>query len=328
MKRVYQKLINKIVTIITCFVLVFLFLLTLTIIGCATIDQGKDDGIGSISFSPDGKKLLFTRIKGDLPQMIYIYNMKTGELIAYKSPVGEMWDYPKYSFNGKHIVFVTIPLEIGHATGFFHSETTFANFHNSQIAVMDPDGKNVRKITNTPGFKQHPSFSHSSRKIIFAHGIPNKGKFDRIEAAAVYEVDVKTGQETRLTQFNFLGVSKPYYFPDDKTFVFEGLNLMYIENPKEDSLTNFRKAEKIREELHSKYGNNSIYVMQESDKELKPYIVMPDYPEKFGARPGDVYSKSPSLSANGSVLIFRARGYKPDGSGDYEDHLYQYSSDG
>ncbi|MFZ1036053.1 MAG: hypothetical protein WAN57_02495 [Smithella sp.] len=330
MKRVYQKLINRTILIIPCFVLIFLFLSTSILVGCATMDQGKDDGIGSISFSPDGKKLLFTRIKGDLPKMIYMYNIKTGELIAYKSPVGEMWDEPEYSFDGKQIVFVTVPLKIEHITGRLFSEKTIEaeDFNNSQIAVMEPDGKNVRKVTNTTGLKLYPSFSHSGRKIICA--LQHDPNIRGVASTDIYEVDVKTGQQTRLTQFSFLWVSKPYYFPDDKAFIFEGRNFMdYPGIPGRPTTEYFLKVGKMREEFHSKYGNNSIYVMQKNEKELKPYIIMHDYPEKFpGSSPGDVYSESPSLSADGSVLIFRARGYKPDGSGDDEDHLYQYSSDG
>ena len=103
--------------------------------------------------------------------MIYMYNIKTGELIAYKSPVGEMWRLePEYSFDGKQIVFVTVPLKIEHITGRLFSEKTIEaeDFNDSQIAVMEPDGKNVRKVTNTTGLKLYPSFSHSGRKIIFA----------------------------------------------------------------------------------------------------------------------------------------------------------------
>jgi Tol biopolymer transport system component len=308
-------------------VLVFLFLSPL--IGCATMDQKKNDIIiRNISFSPDGKKLLFNYQKGNQPYMIQTYNMETGELIAYKSQVGEIWDFPKYSFDGKQIVFVTVPLKIEHITGRFFSEKTIEveDFIKSQIAVMGTDGRNVRKITNTPGSKKYPSFSHSGRKIIC---VVNREPNIRGSSTDIYEVDVKTGQETRLTQFSFISVSKPYYFPDDKTFIFEGFNFMdYPGIPGRPTTEYFLKVGKMREELHFKYGNNSIYVMQKNEKKLKPYIIMPDYPEKFGARPGDVYSKSPSLSANGSVLIFWARGYKPDGSGDDEVHLYKYSSDG
>jgi Tol biopolymer transport system component len=258
-----------------------------------------------------------------------MYNMKTGELIAYKSPVGEMWDEPEYSFDGKQIVFITVPLKIEHITGRFFSEKTIEaeDFNNSQIAVMEPDGKNVRKVTNTTGLKLYPSFSHSGRKIICA--LQHDPNIRGVASTDIYEVDVKTGQETRLTQFSFMYVSKPYYFPDDKMFIFEGCNFMdYPGISGRPTTEYFRKVAKTREEFHSKYGNNSIYVMQKNEKELKPYIIMHDYSEKFpGSSPGNVYSESPSLSADGAVLIFRARGYKPDGSGD-EDHLYQYSSDG
>ena len=55
---------------------------------------------------------------------------------------------------------------------------------------------------------------------------------------------------------------------------------------------------------------------------------MPEYQKKFKSYIGDSeYSRLPSLSADGSVLIFAAQGYKPDGSGDFE-HLYKYSADG
>ena len=86
---------------------------------------------------------------------------------------------------------------------------------NWQIAIMDPDGKNVKKITNTPGLKIYPSFSHSGRKIIFARAdvIRESGHTPAADYD-VYEVDVETGRETRLTQFRF--------FRDVKTILFSG----------------------------------------------------------------------------------------------------------
>jgi len=319
-----------------CFILVtFLFLSTN--IGCATANQGKYDFITGISFSPDGKKILFARSHVGLPSMIHVYNLETGELSAYQSPPGEQWDFARYSFDGKHIVFITVPLLIEYRNDPAHSQITVQDLANMQIAIMDSDGKNVRKITNTTGFKVYPSFSHSGRKIIFARadvirtsGRTPAGDYD------VYEVDVETGRETRLTRFKFFQMSNPYYFPDDSTFIF------WAEHPRSypgisdvhrgmdsKSVREIRdKIDKINEELQSKYQKNSIYVMQANEKELKPYLVMPEYQKKFKMYvAGSEYSKWPSLSADGSVLIFVAHGYKSDGSATGEQ-LYQYSSDG
>ena len=317
-----------------------LFIMTLsTSIGrCATVDQGKIDGKSNISFSPDGKTLLFNRYKGykgsDQSYMIQAYNMNTGELIAYKSLNGEKWDYPQYSFDGKSIVFVTVPIKIIHEKSFFHSERIFwvDSPVNSQIAIMDKDGKNVRRITNTTGIKIQPSFSHSGGKVIFARAAEKEGHHGRGWNWSVNEVDLKTGREICLTQFKFIIMSRPYYFPDDKTFIFWGEYLTVLPGMSDDyrnySLDDDRKVDKIRNDLLSKYQYNSIYVMQGNEKELKPYIVMPDYQKKFKMYvAGSEYSRDPSLSADGSVLIFMAQGYKPDGSADFK-HLYQYSADG
>ena len=68
--------------------------------------------------------------------------------------------------------------------------------------------------------------------------------------------------------------------------------------------------------------------MQGSEQELKPYLVMSDYGKKFKSyNKSDEYSRWPSLSDDGSVLVFVAHGYRLDGSGDWEQ-IFQYSSDG
>jgi len=316
---------NKILSV----VMIILFCFT-ACAGFATADQQKVDRKFNISFSPDGKKLLFNRDKSDQSYTIQTYNMETGELIAYRSPIGERWVYPRYSFDGKYIAFVTFPLEIIHIKELFHSkEGSIIVPDKSQIAVMDEDGKNVRKITNTNGYKMYPSFSHSGKKVIFARSVIMEKRPQRGIKWAVHEVNLETGKETCLTEFKFMLMSRPYYFPDDKTFIFWGDYLTLASGMSDDrSHEDFLKVEKIRKELESKYKDNSIYVMQANEKELKPYLVTHDN-EKTTNRyfVSTEYSRHPSLSADGSVLIFMARGYKPDGSAD-GDHLYQYSADG
>ena len=310
-----------------CFVLVTFLFLSMHI-GSEAMDQGKMDLIRDISFSPDGKKIIFARSHGGRPSMIHVYDLETGELSAYRSPDGEQWGFARYSFDGKHIVFITIPLLVGHINDLANSQMTIEDIDNSQIAVMDPDGKNVRKITNTPGLKVYPSFSHSGRKIIFARAdkIRKKGGRTPVADFDVYEVDVKTGRETRLSQFKFYQMSQPYFFPDDKTFIFWGDTPFSYTGTFTGVLP--AATEMMCKELKSKYKKNSIYVMHGNEKELKPYLVMSDYGKKFKSyKESSEYSKWPSLSADGSVLVFVAHGYRSDGSGDWEQ-IFQYSSDG
>lgn len=208
-----SKIIEKITLIL--FILIVVILSLMSIGGCSNMDKEKSDFIREISFSPDGKKVLFNRSFNHGPYMVHVYNLETGELAAYQSPKEETWGHAQYSYDGKHIVFIIMP-RIG-------EKRDKVDPIHWQIAVMESDGKNVNKITNTNGMKIYPSFSHSGRKIIFARAdvIRTSGRTPAADYD-VYEVDVETGRETPLTQFKFYQMSKPYYFPDDQTFVFWG----------------------------------------------------------------------------------------------------------
>ncbi len=312
-----KRLIKK--TLKMLFITIVTVLVSTPMGGCANMDKDKEktDAIRCIRFSPDGRKILFDRRNAGRPSMIHMYDLETGELSAYQAPVGERWGQARYSFDGKRIVLIAMPL-IGGKDDPAHW----------QIAVMDPDGKNMKKITNTTGLKIYPSFSHSGRKIIFARAdvIRTSGRTPAADYD-VYEVDVETGRETRLTHFKFFEMSEPYYYPDDKTFVFWGESpFAYPAIPNSDR--NPAVMKKINQELRSKYQYNSIYVMQANEKELKPYLVMPEYLKQFKHYFANFEaSRRPSLSADGSVLVFESTGYKPDGSA-MGHQLYQYSADG
>jgi len=264
--------------------------------------SAKSMTISNISFSPDGKKVLFDCRKKDYPSGIHVYNLETGELSAYRSVRGEYWSHARYSFDGKRIVFLIEPLK-----------DKGVAFDNIQLAVMDPDGRNLRTITHSKGFKAFPSFSHSGSKVIFA--IAGRYGTSRSVYAIdfdISEVDVSTGVETRLTDIKFGQMSAPYFFPDDKRFIFWG-EFPYTYSGLSGHLP--ADIERMCRQLKSEYQDNMIYLMQANETKLKPYLVH------------GKYSSKPVLSADGSVLIFRGWAHKPDGQGDGEQ-FYQYSPDG
>ena len=85
-----------------------------------------------LSWSPDGKYLLFSKIRfgkhGDLIYDLYRYNAKSGAMHRISS--NERLEYPDFSPDGKTIV----------AAQFFRS--------GSDLVLLDIDGSNLRKLTD------------------------------------------------------------------------------------------------------------------------------------------------------------------------------------
>ena len=240
----------------------------------------KYDKIMNMSFSPDSKKLLFGRIRDDRQAMIHVYNLETGDLSAYKPPQGEGWYYARYSFDGRQIVFSITPQNR-------ESGKLKQDLANSQIATMAPNGKNVRKITKSSGWKIYPSFSHDNKKVIFAKAgklcqhMP--GTFHDIPAIDydVYEVVLGKDLEYRLTRFKFDDMSSPFYFPDDETIIFSayGAPNMYPGIAEDDKEAIWKEQEKLHARSIQGYGTintshwrgtlwDNIYVVKKGQIEL------------------------------------------------------------
>lgn len=105
---------------------------------------------------------------------------------AYQSPKGEPWTMARQSYDGKRIVFVVMPvLPDG------------LNLAEMQIADMDTDGKNRRKITTGPGAKICPTFLHSGAKVLYVRaGYMRKQGHTPAAPYDVWQVDLATGTHT------------------------------------------------------------------------------------------------------------------------------------
>lgn len=264
--------------------------------GCSAMGPKKiSDTLSNLSFSHDGKKLLFDRCRNDDCQ-IQVYDLAKEELSAYQSPPDERWTMARYSYDGTKIVFAIIPM------GRY-----YLNFSDMQIAIMDPDGRNVRKITTGPGAKVHPTFSHSGTKVLYARAgyIRKSGRTPAAEFDA-WEVDLITGKEKRLTFYKFFGMGNLVYFPDDKRFLCWGFAPESLPGVPENDRKEYERRIK-----NWKYGANNIFALREGMVEEEPPYVIVGY--EYGRT-----SQNPLLSRDGARLLFESDGtfylYSPDGN--------------
>lgn len=270
--------------------------------GCS--NQSKDlqnkDEINYISFSHDGKKILFDRRKDKGPYLINVYDLKTGELRAYQPPPDERWSMARYSFDGNHIVFSIYPMEGKNL-----------KLDKMQIAIMEPDGKNLRRLTNTEGPKIFPSFYHSGDKVIFAKAgkIRESGRTPAADFD-FYEVDIETGNENRLTWFKLFSVSAPYLFPDDETIIFSTFGPPGMA---------FQTRKNVKD---------YIYIAKKGGVNLPRPLIFYELEETDPLINFEAGAQSPLLSINGEHIYFKGWARKPGGKGGEGMQLYQYSVDG
>ncbi|MBN1365376.1 MAG: PD40 domain-containing protein [Syntrophaceae bacterium] len=277
---------------------IFIFLNVMTFTGgCFAMNKIEKDTISNLSFSHDGKKVVFDRCQNDGCQ-IQVYNLETGELAAYQSPKNERWMMGKYSYDGKRITFSVIPVKF----------TGDLDLGEMQIAVMDADGKNYKKVTTGPGAKLYPTFSHNGKKILYACAarIRESGRTPAAQYDA-WEIDLTTGKQTQLTFFKYFYMSNLTYFPDDERFIYYG------ELPDEfEGLRSYPHAEAFKQKMIElgRKGMNIMNVVVMKGKEMIPN------PYHF---PPKTFAKRPLLSKDGSILL-----YEKSDSGKF----YLYSPEG
>jgi Tol biopolymer transport system component len=290
----HQRSFKKVVlSFLTTFILIALMTTTG---GCMSINSNDKDSIANLSFNHDGKKVVFDRCRNEGCQ-IQLYDLGTGELAAYQSPHNERWTMGKYSYDGKRIAFSVIPIK----------PNDDLELGKMQIAVMDANGKNYRKVTTGPGAKLYPIFSHNGKKILYACAarIRESGRTPAADYD-VWEVNLETGAQTQLTFYEYFNMGNLTYFPDDERFIFYGDIPCLYEGlrcyPNEDA---FRV--RMRELNRQGKSIGGVVVMKGKELIKNPYVF-----------PKQITPHKPLLSKDGSVLIY----------GEYpSEKFYIYSED-
>lgn len=288
-------------TVVLSLLILLLFLSLMAPPGICMSIRDPKDSIANLSFNHDGKKVVFDRCRNEGCQ-IQVYDLETGELAAYQSPENERWTMGKYSYDGKRITFSVIPV----------SFTGRLDLGQMQIAVMDADGKNYKKVTTGHGAKLYPTFSHNGKKILYACAaqIREKGRTPAAQYDA-WEVNLETSQQTQLTFFKYYYMSSLAYFPDDERFIFDGdmpTAFPGLEPTKANPLDNQEKSK--QGQIRNAIPISGVVAMKRGD-------TLPRESFNFGEK---FFAKKPLLSKDGSKLIV-----EKDISG---GKFYFYSPDG
>jgi len=229
--------------------------------------------VNAIQFSNDSDKLLFRyRCGGPNPDFWAVYEFSSGRAydldVLHKATKNAINDSPSYSRDGKLITFVA-------------GEDSHRN-----IFVMNADGSNVRQLTHdynenpkevgsnvvTMRLNASPSFSPDGKRIIFKRSGVKRQKPEQFGDPMlpsrwdIYEIEVETGKERRLTNYEFYLISQPFYLPDGKRFIFSS-NLSINASQTESGV-----EEKARHKYWDKNKENTIFIMDGQNNALIPVL--------------------------------------------------------
>jgi Tol biopolymer transport system component len=176
----------------------------------STPDTPPKEQFAVTGFSPDSKKLYLEFVDTSRHLRIGWMDLATKQvtLFAPQNTQDELAS-PSSSADGKQLAIVI--------------KAAASNYEKSQIGVLDLESNTYRTITKSDSYKQLPSFSRDGKKIIYAQPAYRResGK-TRFSDWDIYETDVATGAEHRLTDFCFFAVGKPFYLEDGERFIFFG----------------------------------------------------------------------------------------------------------
>ncbi len=280
-------------------IVVFIAGLMLMIGGCmfqqgSKASDSSEYTYAAISFTPDSQKLVFNRSNPGRSDhsRIHILDLKTKALSYYEPPANQVWYAAKFSPSGKQVVFVMAPRTPGSLPKEDKNQF-YTDWGNAQIAIMDADGRNVRRLTNTSGYKMSPNFSWSGKKVIFTQGEMRAPGSKSIAAGLdAYEIDLESGHIRQLTDFRFFQLGRPSYLPGDEQFVVDANGPSKIPGvARGGNVEYWRNSEK-------KYNDSQVYVFNAmaGSQKLEPL---------FGQL---IHASAPVVDAQGNLYFYASNG--------------------
>ena len=279
----------------------FAFCALLTLAGCWSAPPPRDSLSAPTFYTGDNKLLFNYQEVGHVP-VVVSYDLASREFERVRfgelEPPDRLVRNASLSPDGKRLAVVV-------------SQTrSDPKRPMVQIAITDADGTNLRKITEGPGLRSDPRFSPDGKRLIYvaSMAVRREGAFGAklfydprpFTDWDIWEVDIETGVETQLTDFEFFGISTPTYLPDGEHFIFSG------EWPFKGKDVGPRSA------YAKAYKDNHIFIFGRTPAEqaLVPIVV-------------HEATSAPTVSQDGSKIAFVSR----SGKGGYSYNLFVKQGD-
>ena len=170
---------------------------------------------GEAYFSPDMKSICFQGVLGDCPHYQIFVKRLDGTRLVRVSPGQGLTTCAYFSPDGKDLIWASTHLD---PATFGPPPKTGGRYvwdkHESfDIFVSDPEGKNVRRLTDTPGYDAEGSYSPDGKRICFTS--QRSGDFE------IYTMKADGTDVKRVT--NAKGYDGgPFYSPDGSQICFRG----------------------------------------------------------------------------------------------------------